>query len=74
LKIKDFIKPFCTKGILESTICITLNEEEFIFNAGDSLTDLQSVSDLSARTVKSAYVCESVLFINVCDRPKKFNL
>lgn len=67
MKVKDFIKPFLTKGIFNSTVCITVNSEEIIFNSGDSVTDLQIAGDLSTRTVKNAYVRESVLFIEIKD-------
>lgn len=44
---------------------ITVNDEELIFNPGDTLDDLEALNDESSKTVKHAYVQESVLFIEV---------
>ena len=65
MKVQELIKPFLTKGIFDSTVCIIVNDEEIIFNPGDSLSDLEIIGDLSTKTVKHAYVQENVLFIEV---------
>ena len=65
MKVQDLIKPFLTKKTFDSTVCITVNDEELIFNPGDTLDDLEALNDVSSKAVKHAYVQESVLFIEV---------
>lgn len=64
MKLKDILKPFCTKGVFDSVVCITVDSDEIILNPGDELKD---VSDLGDRTVLHCYVSESVLFVEVKD-------
>ena len=68
MKVKDIVKPFCTKNIFDSTICITVDDEEIIFNPGDTLGDLTECHDLGERTVTHCYVAESTLFVEVKSR------
>lgn len=65
MKVKDFIKPFLTKKVFETTVCITVDGEDLIFNVGDVLTDSQFIKDLGNKNVKHSSVCKDVLFIEI---------
>ena len=65
MKVKDFIKPFLNKKVFETTVCITVDNEDLIFNVGDTLTDSQFIKDLGNKTVKHSSVCKDVLFIEI---------
>ena len=67
MKVKDFIKPFLNKKVFETTVCITVDNEDLIFNVGDTLTDSQFIKDLGSKTVKHSSVCNDVLFIEIKD-------
>lgn len=66
MKVKDFIKPFLNKKVFETTVCITWDNEDLIFNVGDTLIDSQFI-DLGNKTVKHSSVCKDVLFIEIKD-------
>lgn len=65
MKLKEILKHFCTNKSFASTICITIGNEEIIFNVGDSLEDILTCHDLKDKTVEHCYVSESTLFIEV---------
>ena len=52
MKVKDFIKPFLNKKVFETTVCITVDNEDLIFNVGDTLMDSQFIKDLGNKTIK----------------------
>ena len=62
MKLKDILKPFCTKGVFDSVVCITIDSEEIILNPGDEVKDIQDIGD---RSVAHCYVSESALFVEV---------
>lgn len=70
MKVKDFIRPFLSKKVFETTVCITVDNEDLIFNVGDTLTDSQFIKDLENKTVKHSSVCKDVLFIEIKVFPK----
>lgn len=65
MKVKDFIKPFLNKKVFETTVCITVDNEDLIFNVGDALTDSQFIKDLGNKTVKhsQAFKCLQRCFV-----------
>lgn len=65
MKVIDVARLFCTKHVFDSTVCVVVNNEDSIFNPGDSLSDL---GDLADKTVKHCYTEERVLFIEVRER------
>ena len=67
MKVKDFIRPFLNKKVFETTVCITVDNEDLIFNVGDTLMDSQFINDLGNKTVKHSSVCNDVLFIEIKD-------
>lgn len=71
MKLKEILKHFCSNKSFASTICITVDNEEIIFNEGDSIEDFLTCNDLKDKTVEHCYVSESVLFIEVKQQNKK---
>ena len=65
MKLKEILKHFCSNKSFASTICITIDNEEIIFNAGDSIEDFLSCHDLKDKTVGHCFVYKDVLFIEV---------
>lgn len=70
MKIRDMCKLFCTDKKFDNTVCITVNDEEIIFNTGDDLQDLELCGDLGNKTIEHCYVCETCLFIEAREKYK----
>lgn len=70
MKVRDLCKLFCTDKKFDCTVCITIRDEEIIFNAGDDLQDIELCGDLGDKTIEHCYVSETCLFIEVKTRIK----
>lgn len=70
MKVRDLCKLFCTDKKFDCTVCITIGNEEIIFNSGDDLKDIELCRDLGDKTIGHCYVSETCLFIEVKTRIK----